>query len=88
MWLVNVVFTVVSSLAGGAAYSDVLFVGANPTYTNANNLVLTSDSSTGINIAKQFVGQVGLTSPLHCQSKLALLPSMGRNLQLQWLICL
>ena len=59
MPLLNAVFTVKSSLAGGANYSNTLFVGANPAYTNANNLVLTSDSSTGINIAKQFVAQVG-----------------------------
>ena len=56
--LLNVVFTVKSTLAGGAALSNTLFVGADPTFTNANNLVLTSDSSTGINIAKQFVAQV------------------------------
>ena len=58
MWLLNVVFTFKSALAGGAALSGVLFAGANPMFTNANNLVLTSDSSTGINIAKQFVAQV------------------------------
>ena len=64
VWLLNIVFTVKATLAGGAAYSGVLFIGANPTYTNANNLVLTSDSSTGINIAKQFVAQVPLTQKL------------------------
>ncbi|DBB14474.1 TPA: hypothetical protein ACH3X3_004761 [Trebouxia sp. C0006] len=56
--LLNVVFTVQSTLTGGAAYSNVLFVGASTTYPSANNLVLTSDSSTGVNIAKQFVAQV------------------------------
>lgn len=56
--LLNVVFTVSTTLAGGIPYTDTLFVGANPTYSNANNLVLTSDASTGVNIAKQFVAQV------------------------------
>ena len=56
--LLNVVFTVNIDLAGGANFSNTLFVGANPTFTNANNLVLTSDASTGINIAKQFIAQV------------------------------
>ncbi|DBA74581.1 TPA: hypothetical protein ACH3X2_009453 [Trebouxia sp. C0005] len=58
VWLLNVAFTVLSTLTGGAAYSHVLFVGASTTYPSANNLVLTSDSSTGVNIAKQFVAQV------------------------------
>ena len=58
MRLLNVVFTVKIDQAGGAASTNTLFVGANPTYTNANNLVLTSDASTGINIAKQFIAQV------------------------------
>ncbi|KAL0035306.1 hypothetical protein WJX77_000193 [Trebouxia sp. C0004] len=57
VWLLNVAFTVQSSLTGGANYSDVLFVGASTSYPSANNLVLTSDSSTGVNIAKQFVAQ-------------------------------
>lgn len=57
--LLNVVFTVTTALAGGGPYTETLFVGANPSYINANNLVLTSDASTGINIAKQFVAQVG-----------------------------
>ena len=56
--LLNVVFTAKIDLAGGANSANTLFVGANPTYTNANNLVLTSDASTGINIAKQFIAQV------------------------------
>ena len=53
----TITFTVVSPLAQ-KLYSSVLFAGANPTYSNANNLVLTSDASVGINIAKQFVAQV------------------------------
>lgn len=67
--LLNVVFTVSTTLAGGTPYTDTLFVGANPTYNNANNLVLTSDASTGVNIAKQFVAQVGTA-----QSNTGLLP--------------
>ena len=62
MPLLNVVFTVKTTLAGGAPYSGALFVGANPDYTNANNLVLTSDASTGINIAKQFIAQVSTSA--------------------------
>ena len=58
--LLNVVFLVKTTVAGGDPYSRMLFVGANPSYTNANNLVLTSDASTGLNIAKQFIAQVGI----------------------------
>ena len=53
----SITFTVVNSLNEGI-HTGVLFAGANPTYSNANNLVLTSDASVGINIAKQFVAQV------------------------------
>lgn len=56
--LMSVTFTVLSPLAGGPTYSQVLFAGAHPSYSNANNLVLTSDASAGINIAKQVVAQV------------------------------
>ena len=58
MTLLNVVFTVRVDLAGGANFTNTLFVGANPAFGNANNLVLTSDASTGVNIAKQFIAQV------------------------------
>ena len=61
--LISITFTVLSTQEGN--YTGVLFAGANPTYSNANNLVLTSDASAGINIAKQFVAQVSA------------LPSMG-----------
>ena len=54
----SITFTVLSSLTREGIYTGVLFAGANPTYSNANNLVLTSDASVGINIAKQFVAQV------------------------------
>ena len=82
--LLNVVFTVRTTLAGGRPYADTLFVGANPTYSNANNLVLTSDASTGINIAKQFVAQVGSAQTQQGSSQIHILHCVLCLLTYEW----
>lgn len=55
--LATIQFTV-NSAASTQLYTGVLFVGRNSAYSNTANLVLTTDSSLGANIATSFTAQV------------------------------
>ena len=55
--LATIQFTV-NSAASTQLYTGALFVGRNSAYSNTANLVLTTDSSLGANIATSFTAQV------------------------------
>ena len=55
--LATIQFTV-NSAASAQLYTGALFVGHNSVYSNTANLVLTTDSSLGANIATSFTAQV------------------------------